>query len=464
MYTATTNDRGEVEFTLPTRDHRETQVLPLLAELPEYSTSAVHQFVLAAQEYSVTLSTARPCYLSGETFELTAKAVDAEGKPAARRLVLNILEKTDVDGTAGERLVEKKEIDTDKQQGQARVTLALERGGHYILRTEGSDRFDNLITGQHEVEVSADDDQVRLRILADQHTFKVGDQPQIKLHWREEPALALITFQGAKVLGYRLVQLEKGTNQLAIPMTAELAPNFELAVAVMINGPADASDEQKPTRRLHTASSPFTVERDLIVTVQPVLPDGQSVARPGAAMKVTIRTTDPQGKPVDAEVSLAMVEQSLVDRFGDAAPSIGSFFRGQLRETAVRTTASITFDYRPTTRRINWRLLAEAERVAIEQLERVQLGTSDVLVLGGDVNRPAGELFGGYAAEGAAPMAGLGIAAAQDGDTDLAARLPEVQTRGGRRCRSGESRPGSGDRPRRSHGRPGRGGAAAGRG
>ena len=57
----------------------------------------------------------------------------------------------------------------------------------------------------------------------------IGDTAKVQLHWREEPALALVTFDGAKVLGYRLVQLKKGANALALPMEAKLAPNFVLS-------------------------------------------------------------------------------------------------------------------------------------------------------------------------------------------------------------------------------------------
>ena len=42
-------------------------------------------------------------------------------------------------------------------------------------------------------------------------------------------ALALVTYQGARILGYRLGELKTGANKLEIPITARLAPNFELA-------------------------------------------------------------------------------------------------------------------------------------------------------------------------------------------------------------------------------------------
>ena len=72
-------------------------------------------------------------------------------------------------------------------------------------------------------------------------------------------------------------------------------------------------------------------------------------------------------------MSLAMIEQSLLDRFGFSIPAIGDFFRGAVRQTAVRTTASITFEYRPGTQPINPRLLAEEDRKELESMEKERL-------------------------------------------------------------------------------------------
>ena len=84
---------------------------------------------------------------------------------------------------------------------------------------------------------------------------------------------------------------------------------------------------------------------------------------------MSVTTTDPQGKPVAAELSLAMIEQSLLERFASPLPSIDDFFRGGPREPAVRCTSSITFNYRPATQPINPRLLAEKDREEIAKEE-----------------------------------------------------------------------------------------------
>ncbi|MCR4414076.1 MAG: MG2 domain-containing protein, partial [Thermoguttaceae bacterium] len=391
-HVATTDANGEVRFKLPTREFSETQVLPLVIALPERNLQTTVNFVLACQGFGIEVTTVRPVYVAGETFEVTVKTRDAEGKPIGRKLAMAVLQKTTVEGKVGERLVERHDLETLAADGTARQTLKLAQGGRYVLRVEGTDQFKNPITGEHAVQISDEEDEVRLRILADRHTYQVGDTAAVQLYWREEPALALVTFQGARVLDYKLVELQKGPNKLEVPMTAALAPNFELAVAVMHDArpvsreakqsapagkdvkPKDADakpqDIKKPVRRFHTASSPFAVERDLRVAVATKRKgDAKGPIRPGEEIEVTVTTTDPQGHPVPAELSLAMVEQSLLERFPWSVPPISEFFRGNLRQTAVRTTSSITFSYRPATKPVNPQLLAEADRREIAREE-----------------------------------------------------------------------------------------------
>jgi alpha-2-macroglobulin len=374
-HTVTTDEKGEVQFELPTRDFLESQALPLVVTLPERNLARAVNFFLATQGFGVTLETVRPVYVAGESFEVSLSTKDAEGEGIAKKLTLRILERTKVNGKVGERLVDEHELETD-EDGKARQTLTLPGGGEYVCRAVGTDRFDNVVTGEHIVKISDDKDTVRLRILAERHTFKVGDQAKVKVHWREEPALALITFQGAKILDYRLVTLEKGANTLEIPMASELAPNFELAVAVMTNPrPAtDAKKDDEPTQRFHAASSPFTVEREMHVEITCKRKgEGEGPVRPGEEVEVTVKATDPQGAPVAAELSLAMVEKALLDRFASPVAPISAFFRGTPRQSAVRTTSSITFAYNPGTRPINPRLLAEWNRLEVEREEAASL-------------------------------------------------------------------------------------------
>jgi len=390
--TAKTDDAGEVHFALETREFRESQQLVLSAGLAERNLVTRKGFFLSTQGFSLSAKTVRDVYLAGETFELKVTAADAEGKPIEQPLTVDVLRHTEIDGRQGEVSVGKHELKT-AADGVARQTLQLAEGGSYTLRIGGVDRFQNAIETEVEVRISDDKDNVRLRILADQHTFQVGDTAQLRLHWREQPALALVTFEGAKILDYQLVRLQNGENKLTVPMTAKLAPNFNLAVAVMTDvrqaakgKPSDdegREDEQGGNalpKRFHEASSPFQVERDLKVAVQiqRTGADKKSPLRPGKEVQVTLTATDPQGKPAVAELSLAMVEQALLSRFPATIPATGDFFRSTERAPAVRTAASITFEHRPETKPINPRLLAESERLAVAEDEARRLAEVEV--------------------------------------------------------------------------------------
>lgn len=380
--TAVTDRRGEVHFKLPTREFREAQALPLVVLLPERNLQTAVNFYLATQGFSIGVATVRDVYVAGETFEVTLKTTDAEGLPTAQALAVNVVERTRVDGQIGERQVERHEVSTG-EDGVGRLTLRLEAGAEYVVRALGTDRFENPISGEKVVQISDDKDTVRLRILADRHTYRVGDTATVRLHWRDEPALALVTYQGARVLGYRLVHLQNGSNDLEIPLTAALAPNFDLSVAAMTDV-RDGADPERPIVRFHEATSPFTVERGLNVAIQPRRAAGEGAPLPGEDIEVVVTTTDPQGNPVSAEVSLAMVEQALLERFGSQVVPIDQFFHGGQRQAAVRTTSSITFYYNPTTQPIARALLAERERLELEEQEAASL---ELLVEAGSVSQ-----------------------------------------------------------------------------
>jgi TolA-binding protein len=383
VHTATTDQNGEIRFSLPTREFSESQLLPMVVTLPERNLEIKHNFFLATQGFGIDVSSVRSVYVAGETLEVTVKTYDAASDPVGRDLVLKVIEQTVVDGKVGERQVQEHPLTTAADSGIAHQTLLLEKGGRYVLRAEGTDRFGNPVWGTLPLGISDVDDEVRLRILADRHTYKVGDQAAVKLHWRENPALALVTFQGARVLDYQLVQLKQGMNELSIPLTAQLAPNFELAVAVMTDGAKGEGGGKKGEggrrkaetyTRFHEASSPFTVERELNVTItSKAKGKAEGPVRPGEELEVTVTTTDPQGNPVAAEVSLAMVEQSLLDRFAWPVEPISQFFQGVPRESAVRTASSITFAHYPQTRPINPWLLTEQERIEIAREEEASL-------------------------------------------------------------------------------------------
>ena len=400
---AKTDEKGSVKVELDTQRFSEAQPLKLSVTYPQRSVSEAQTVYLATKGFAVTATTMRPVYINGESFESTFKVADPAGKPVQTTLKVEVFRRTSVKGRTGEKLVQTHEVATEKEDGTARKALTLDDAGVYFVRATGEDQFGNDVSGQLTVRVSGDKDETRLRILADQFSYQVGDDANINLHWREAPSLALVTYEGATVLGHQLVQLKKGDNQLKLPMQSAFAPNFYLSVAVM------------QRNRFHTAQSEFRVSQKLNIALKPT----QTELRPGEDLSVQIEATDPQGNPVQTELSLALIQTNLLNMFGDVQGPIDTFFGDGNRKTSVRQSTSCTFSYKPRTRPVSQFLLAESERRATLENEVRALAAINAddnaddnaaIVDGGVFNRnmidvDADGLFAGGAVTGGAPMA-----------------------------------------------------------
>ena len=375
--TAATDENGEISFSFDTAPLLEEQQVTLKATIVGENVSADQTAFVAVRAYRASVSALRGVYLAREPFDVTVRTVDVEDKPVGRELTLKALKRESApDGTWAEALVSESAAVTDAGSGECAVSVALDEGGRYVLRVEGADRFGNPITAETAVFISDDEDATRLRILADTERFKVGENPTVVLHSRLEPTLALLTYEGEEIISYRLVKLARGKNRIQIPVSDEHFPNFALSACAMAGS------------KFYTATHEFKVERELKVAVKP---DKESY-KPGARAKVRIVTTDQNGQPVSAELSLAMVDEALLSVYPDRLPPIRDFFEGGARrQAALATTSSCTFSYHPATQPVPEALISEKER-----LERAALQASRreaVLQKAGELTKPPAQSY-----------------------------------------------------------------------
>lgn len=406
---AQTNNKGQVEFELPTRDLRDSKVVQIQARMPSENASTAKSVFISAVGFTINASLVRDTYLSGESFDVSASVKDLEGEPLETDLTLSVMRLADDQpGQAQEVLVSKHELKSNAQ-GETRQTLTLEKGGRYILRFTGVDRFKHDISAQTSVNISDENDRIRLHILADRHLLKSGEKASIDVHWRGEPTMALVTFEGSKILDYRLVELKSGKNALKFDVDTFLAPNFQLAIAAMTDVKKNIKlDDGESPIRFHTADSVFQVERDLRIEMK--LPKN---ARPGDSIRAELKTTDALGNPLPAELSLALVEKSLLDQFPPNWTKPSTFWQGNPRVFAMRATSSIDFHYQPTTEEIDEQLLAEVER--LEEVEEIRLELSDFNRSGmRESNGAANDPFGGGAGSGSDPFGAAPAVPADD--------------------------------------------------
>ncbi len=359
-----TDSEGHFEIRFGTRDFLWEGPLQVAATLREEGVTAGTQVWLALHDFAVTVETPRPVVLAGDSFTVDLSTTDPMGRPVARDLQLVLLRRESLPGgRLREVVVETHAVRTSEEEGRAQLALAATRGGDYILQATGTDRFGNPVTGRKALLVSGDEDSVRLRLLTRSPRAKVGEELSFELVNRAGPGLALITFEGETILGYRIVTLKEGRNELSLQVGHEHFPNIRIAAAMMRGN------------EFYQASGDFDIERDLVVEIH-----SPEKIEPGEEAEVELSVHDQLGRPVRTELSLAVVDASLFDLYPDLAPPLQPFFEISARRSAgLKTSSSATFSYRGVTKKINSAVLEEAQdlrvQAAIEEIEMDKLAS-----------------------------------------------------------------------------------------
>jgi len=355
-----TDKAGKFAVELPTEGFAEEQALRIVAQLPQDGVAAAATAMLAVRAFRIDLNTGRDVYLDGESFELHAATLDAAGAPTGQELNVSVRKRVERAGQVVEREVSKATLTTDAKTGKGTLALKVDDadGGAYVVRVAGTDRFKNPVWAEDVLTISGKKDETRLRILADRQSFKVGDEAKVNLHSRGAGGTALVAWEADRILAYKLLPLKEGDNPLTWEVDAAQAPNFTLTAARMAG------------TRFDEARLDVQAERDLRVEITPA----KASVAPGEPVEVEVRTTDQRGRPVAAEVSLALVDRALLRLHRDDLPPIGAFFHDRHRTGAFATTATIPFRYAPATVPVSGAVVEEAQRAAALAANAVRLG------------------------------------------------------------------------------------------
>ncbi|HEX3449760.1 MAG TPA: alpha-2-macroglobulin family protein, partial [Isosphaeraceae bacterium] len=358
--------------------------------------------------FEIGLTTSRDVYLDGESFQLQVVTTDARGEPAGHKLSAALLKLVESRGNITEREIQRKPLETDHKTGRGSLSFRVDdtQGGRYVVRVAGTDRFDNPIVADRFLTISGKKDETKLRLLADRQRYKVGEEARINLHSRDRAGTALVTWEADRILSYKIITLKEGDNAIAWEIAGVQFPNFTLTATRMWHNESNQ------------AKLDIQVERDLRVTVVPTKP----VVGPGEQVELEVATVDQLGRPVSAELSIAMVDQSLLRLFDDRLPAIGPFFYNQTRTGAFATEATNTFCYAPATISVSQAVVDEADRLAAVARNSAELGRvmeeAKSTVLRRE-SAPASVLAGATEArEWAAQLPGAPLAKSKNGRAD----------------------------------------------
>ncbi len=369
VYVEKTDAQGELTIEFDTSGVTPPQTLKFSATIEGENVTARQVVHLPHFGFNLQVKPAQPLILSGESLDVVVTASAPDGAKIAQPVRLVVLRREASKPhpvlsqvpwlrrpalPAVEVTVEEHQLKTDAKTGQATLRLTLNEGANYLLRVTGEDRFGQTVSTQSRVTVSDEKDATKLRLFTDRDTLKVGSQATARLHSRLDQGLALLTWEGETILNYRVVPFSPGYTPIRFDVDHAQFPNFRLAATVMDG------------RRLHTAQRDYQVERELKITVKPIA----NVFRPDSPGRVELLVTDQLDRPVEADLSLALVQEALYAMFPERVPSILPFFQRDARRHAeFRLMASNGFTYQAITQNVIEEVLEEEERL-VRQNER----------------------------------------------------------------------------------------------
>lgn len=361
----TTDEKGELSLAFPTQERDEDAEYVVSAVATDVTRRPVAdegRIPVVRRDHWAVVRTDRRVYRPAQELRATVTTVDANQNPVGKAgdaLLVRVRRvpappmkrQVQQEGRAPVQLLEE-EIEvgrvptTTDAKGRAEVRMKAPAAGAYRLRWSSKDARGALVTAYAAFDVSgeAEDLSKDVRLVAAKETYVEGETAEVLLQSPVTRIKALLTYEGEKVLDYRLVDVTDPSTILSLPVTAAHAPNVTLKIAV------------PGKERLLEAEDEIVVFRYLQVTVTPSVRE----AAPGDEVAFEVTTTDAGGAPVAAEVGLAVVDEALFSIAPDRTPAIRPFFYDRKRVNRVVTSSSVGFRTYGTTRETNKDLLADA--------------------------------------------------------------------------------------------------------
>lgn len=332
-------------------------------------TVPVHQ-----GEYYVGIANDDYVVKSGEEMTLKLVAVDYQGKP---------LEGIDMDVELYERewnTVKKKNVDggfyyeneykdtyvesedaSSNSQGKAEVRFKPEKGGLYHVVLKSKDKGAHEIVAATNAYVSSDsfvywgfDNNDRIEIIADKQEYKVGDTAKLLIKSPFEGVHALLTYERENVKESKVIKLDSNSTSIEIPITEDFLPNMFVSVAIFKGSNLTAglpeledNENEREVAAFKVGYVTLQVNTELKkMDIGLQLNKGENQRYlPGEEVTVNIETKDINGNPVPAEVSVAVVDESvlsLTDKF--VADLLNAFYRNRMLgvESAYTMTQALS--------------------------------------------------------------------------------------------------------------------------
>ncbi len=231
---------------------------------------------------------------------------------------------------------------TTNEAGEATVTFTPPKSGSYRLVAESLDDRERVARSARSLWVSGPDyapwpvrDDDIIELIADREEYEVGDVAEVLVPAPFAGATALVTIERGRVLSSEVHTFETNSEVLRIPIVDAHIPNIYVGV-VLYRPPA--GDDPYPRYLVGSLKLPVsTAPRRLDVRIEP----DREQAAPGETVRYEVTVTDAEGRGVEADVAVAIVDKAVLALADEVGPDgIDAFWYE--RTLGVRPASSLT--------------------------------------------------------------------------------------------------------------------------
>ncbi len=259
----------------------------------------------------------------------------------------------------------------DLEDGEALFTASFAWWGKYLVTFTYRDGEGKAYTagtvletggGRYEGEESREKPYEDLALTADRASYRPGEKAVLRFAPRKPVSRYLVTLERRGVMEAMVVKAKADTRSLEIPLKADYPPNVYVSVLGLVprtgfpvhNG---AFDDEAPAFLYGVVNLPVMADPEKLAIG--IAEDRKKLkAEPGAEVRLDLSVTGEKGKGIEAEVAVAVVDESFLALTGFATPSLDdlvrfdiplSVFTGELRSLLLPQSPFDTVRLSPLT-------------------------------------------------------------------------------------------------------------------
>ena len=233
------------------------------------------------------------------------------------------------------------------------VELPVEEAGVYVIEITAQDRLGRRQTVSADLYVAGDTpvawEKPKANVFEttpDKTAYDPGEVANLLLKSPFQTARALIVVEGPKANQYHWADIENGQGIFPMPISGDMTPHVPVH-ALLLRGRLESvrMDEGSSV----DAAKPIAMASTAWIQVNPrdnqlkIELDHPAKSLPGASIPMTIRLSDPDGNPLNGEVTLWLVDRAVLalgrERRLDPVPSFIDEVKAHIRIRDTRNEA-----------------------------------------------------------------------------------------------------------------------------